>query len=71
LLEAVFVGIKIQIRGNLLLEELEGNLGNNSFQLPDWTFVEFADVFMTFCWCLEFWTKVCFKNGFEKRNPRS
>ena len=69
--EAVIVDIKFKFAENLLLQELERNLSDDSFQLPNWVFVQLFDILLTFSWRLEFGTKVSLKNGLEERNPWS
>ncbi len=69
-MRAVFVDIKIQIGANLLLEELEGDLGHDALQLPAGALIEFADLLVAFGLSLEFWSKISFQDLLEEGNPR-
>ena len=67
----MYVGIVIQIRLNLLLEELEGDLGHDALELPGRTLVEGFDRLMTLCLCLVFWAEVVFEDLLKERDPWS
>ena len=58
------------VKGNLLLEEFERNLGDNSFELPSLGLIHHLNLSHVFCFCFKLRSQIEVKKIDKELDPR-